>query len=70
MPHTPHGLIVKSTPHVLQLELGFNELVAETLIGCFKQHSIICSTRSGHIQAVVDVFEEGDLLIVREPLIL
>jgi hypothetical protein len=55
---------------VLQLELGFNELVAETLIGCFKQHSIICSTRSGHIQAVVDVFEEGDLLIVREPLIL
>lgn len=48
--HVPLGLMVKSVPHALQLELGFFvRLIVKTLFGHFKQHIVICSTRLGRI---------------------
>jgi hypothetical protein len=70
MPHVPLVVMTKSVSHVLHLKLGFVELVVEALLSRFKQHSIICFTRPRHIQIVVDVVKEGDLLIDCEPLML
>lgn len=55
---------------MLQLQVSFIRLVIEALLGRFKKHSIICSTRSNRVQAVVDVVKEGDLLVTRRSPIL
>jgi hypothetical protein len=35
----------------------------EALFGRFEQHNIICSSRSGHVQAGVDAIKEDNLSI-------
>jgi hypothetical protein len=62
--------MAKSVLHVFYLEVGFTGLVVEALLGCFKQHRIICSTRSGRVQVVVNAIEEGGLPVSCQPLIL
>jgi hypothetical protein len=67
---TSLGLMAKSTSHALQLELSFSRLVVETLLGLFKQNSIICFTWLGHIQTIVDIPKEGDLSVAHQPFII
>jgi hypothetical protein len=55
---------------VLQLKVGFVELIVKALLGYFKKHNDIRSIRSGRVQAVVDAIKEGDLFIARRSPIL
>jgi hypothetical protein len=62
--------MMKISPHVLHLEVFFIEPIVEALFCYLEQHNIICFARPSHKQVVVDVIEEGDLLLACGPSIL
>jgi hypothetical protein len=49
MPRIPLGLMAKSGPLVLLLEVSFTRLVVKALFNCFEEHNIISSAQSGRI---------------------
>jgi hypothetical protein len=54
---TPLAQIAKNVLHVLELEVGFVEYIANTLLYSFEECNIICSARTNCIQPVVDAIE-------------
>lgn len=67
MPHATLGLMAKSAPHVLQLEVGFARLVTEALLFRLKEHITIWSAQLDGIQVDTDVIKEGDLTVTCRP---
>jgi hypothetical protein len=59
----PFVLMTKIVPYVLWFEVLFTWLIADALICCFEEHSIICSNRSSYRQVFVDAIKEGNLVV-------